>query len=56
LQLAAHDLLDLIFLTRTTTRSESELLNLADLTRGLPFVTEIAEDGITYQRYDRSPR
>jgi len=56
LQLAAHDLLDLVFLTRTSKRSESELLNLDNLTRGLPFVTEISEDGVTYQRYERSPR
>jgi hypothetical protein len=56
LQLAAHDLLDLIFLTRTAGRSDSEPLDIENLTRGVQSISEIVESGITYQRYERYAR
>jgi len=53
LQLATADLLDLIFLTRVPHRSESVSLDVALLTRGVPLLSEITEEEISYQRHER---
>jgi len=51
--LASHDLLDLVFLTRTDTNAPGPTIKIDSLTKGVPSLSEIIEEGATYQRHER---
>ena len=54
--LSSHDLFDLVFLTRTNTNALGPTIEIDTLTQGVPSLSEITEEGTTYQRHERRLR
>lgn len=54
--LSSHDLFDLVFLTRTNTNALGPTIEIDSLTQGVPLLSEITEEGATYQRHERRLR
>lgn len=54
--LSSHDIFDLVFLTRTITNALGPTIEIESFTQGVPSLSEITEEGTTYQRHERSVR